>query len=375
MSVSTLLAGVVLVTMTPIAVVMAAASAANLYLLGDAEPVGSMTVPSPPSVSLPDFDGDKDPGLTIDKNSEGINETDPEKYQQWEYDVSGLNVSVTQFVIWAAPKDFNEDKVVEVGAYLMDCGSSCILLDTATKSISGTTTWTRLELPLTITDRSFENGRRLVIKITVPDSSDDDMWFAYATSNYDAHLVVTSMGPPTTTSTTIATTVPKPTTTTIPKPTTTTTPRPTTTTVLEPFETTSTILPTTTTTANVASIDGDTNPGSVATRQTGTAPDSLSEEPVSDSDTTQPPIRVAQAAGELIALSGGNERVTTELFQNANDLEPEVGLMVVFSTVSETISIYWQAAVALGSVTAILLWVGLWKRESKDEKPRAPSKG
>jgi hypothetical protein len=47
--------------------------------------------------------------------------------------------------------------------------------------------------------------------------------------------------------------------------------------------------------------------------------------------------------------------------------------MVVFSTVAETINLYWQAAVALGSVAAILLWIGLWKREKEDEDLQAPT--
>ena len=78
---------------------------------------------------------------------------------------------------------------------------------------------------------------------------------------------------------------------------------------------------------------------------------------------------MASAAGELVALTVATERVTTDLFEAARVLEPEEGLMVVFSTVAETINLYWQAAVALGSVAAILLWVGLWKRETKEQPP------
>ncbi len=48
--------------------------------------------------------------------------------------------------------------------------------------------------------------------------------------------------------------------------------------------------------------------------------------------------------------------------------------MVAFSTIAETINQYWQAAVALGSVASILLWIGLWKREEKDEEIDPSSK-
>jgi hypothetical protein len=88
---------------------------------------------------------------------------------------------------------------------------------------------------------------------------------------------------------------------------------------------------------------------------------------------SQPPIVVARNAGELVALTVGSERVTTDLFAAGRVLEPEEGLMVVFSTVAETINLYWQAAVALGSVAAILLWIGLWKREKEDEDLQAPT--
>ncbi len=44
--------------------------------------------------------------------------------------------------------------------------------------------------------------------------------------------------------------------------------------------------------------------------------------------------------------------------------------MVAFATVTENISLYWPAAVGLGLVASVLLWIGLRKRQPDEERPR-----
>jgi hypothetical protein len=43
---------------------------------------------------------------------------------------------------------------------------------------------------------------------------------------------------------------------------------------------------------------------------------------------------------------------------HSQTIEPEEGLMVAFSTAVETIRIHWMSALALGTLTAILLLIG-----------------
>jgi len=108
-------------------------------------------------------------------------------------------------------------------------------------------------------------------------------------------------------------------------------------------------------------------PQSTTTTQADTATRQSPDEADEDTGTTQATISEEGAASDLVPLSVGNASITTDLFQTARNLNPEDGLMVACSTIAETIDQYWQAAVALGSVAAILLWIGLWKREAKDE--------
>ena len=69
---------------------MALAASTTLYLRGDFEPQGTMAISAPPAQALPNFDPGRDdePGLLLKKSS-GYSESDPTKYQQWEFDASG----------------------------------------------------------------------------------------------------------------------------------------------------------------------------------------------------------------------------------------------------------------------------------------------
>lgn len=56
--------------------------------------------------------------------------------------------------------------------------------------------------------------------------------------------------------------------------------------------------------------------------------------------------------------------------EGRSSFDPQEGLMVAFATVTENISLYWPAAVGLGLVASVLLWIGLRKRQPDEERPR-----
>jgi hypothetical protein len=325
-----------------------------------------MGVTQPLSGALPNVDPERDdePGLLLHKSDLGASETDPMKYQQWKYDVSGQTVSVNEFVIWAAAKDFDDAKTVSFGAYLMDCSATCTVLKSTTRTISNTTTWKRLSLPLTVNQRTFGSGSDLVVKITVLDSSDDDMWFAYSTAAYDARLAVIFTIPTTTT------TIPPPSTT-VPAPNQTTTSTP------PPSATTSTPPPSATTSvqSTTATSPEEPEPSTTSTTPSASAPPTTTP----GASTTSAPVIVAEndsegqtaiAVGAPLVLADDELQTDSALWHASGDINPQEGLMVAFATVTENISLYWPAAVGLGLVASALLWIGLRKRQPDEERPR-----
>lgn len=369
------LLGMVLAMLGPAAAL--AGQDQKLYLEGDDVPTASMTTNTPPAQTLPNFDPDRDdePGLLLQKSALGRLEIDHTKYQQWEHDMSGQTVSVTEFVIWAAVKDFDEEKTGRFGVYVMDCGLICIPLDSATGAVTGGETWKRIDLGLSIRDHYFGPGQDLVVKVVVLNGSEDDMWFAYATAKYPAHLVIDAAQAATTTTTTSTTS-----TTTPPTTTTTTVPTPTTT---APVTTSSTTSPDTTTTTTPAIDDGpppaireDDPPidegEPISGPQTTTTTATTTPQESDDRDTDQPTAASSTGSGtppqrEVVIFSkDGSTSRPGEIFASTGRLDPQEGLMVAFSTMAESIDLQWQAAVGLGSLAALLAWIGLSRRDEDE---------
>ena len=361
-----------------VAIESAAAVGSVLYLRGDSVPSASMSSSPPPSGSLPNFDPGREafPGLLVQKGSGSAGESDPTKYQQWSYPVGGETLSIDEFVIWAAPKDFDEDKTISFNVYVLDCGGSCQVLDSSRVTVSGSG-WSQKTVAVDVTNYTFGAGRSLRVKVVVDNDSDDDGWFAYATSTYPANLALSSPAATTTTTTTAPTTM-----------STTTTP---TTTSTAAMATTTTSATTTSTSNRVSPVAPTTIPlepgtpstttpqteGGVSTTSTtlpalgGTdsggpptdppvGPNDLGSEP---SASPQPggftPVVASPAQDELgnwLAQASGETRAIT----------PEEGLMVAFSTTVETIRTHWSFALALGALTAILLLIGS-RRDHEDE--------
>lgn len=351
---------------------LAALTDLDLYAMGDSEPEGSFSALPPPNVPLPNYDPGRDtaPGLLLQKTDGGVNETDPSKYQQWVGDPSPVTLEIGDFVIWAAIKNFDPDKTGLLSLYLLDCASSCVLLDTAAAKVSGSG-WNQITASFDIR-RTFVLGHSIAVKVVVDDSSEDDMWLAYGTQTYNARLETRVAVPLTTTTTTTTTTSTTTSTTTTTQPTTTTSttaPGNGSTTTTQPGQGTTTTstthpgqdTPTTTT----------TTPGSNATTPAGLGDQSLDttttavpassgvendEEssliaPLGSDDPPPPPPNQPVVVAGSSSQAGG---LTAEIPARI-ELTPQEGLTVAFSTVVQSFRSSWLTLLGLGLLGALLL--------------------
>ncbi len=316
---------------------VALAAASNLYFGADGEPIASMTFSPPPGGALPDFDHDGEKGLTVKKGGDGPTESDPARYQEWAYTFTEKTaLSVANLTVWAGEEDLRGDKEVEFTAYVLECDGSCALLASSTKKLKEKAGWVEVTFGLGTPVRTYQPGMRLIVKIIVTDGSEDDMWFAYGTSAYDAHLKVTEQETTATTSThgpSATTGVSGSTTTEQSGPPTTA------------ATTTSTTIPSTTSTTNAAAISGGGGPGGPSGSD-GNTSGVLGDDPI------------------------GHDLFSPGAFEEAPNLKPQVGLMVVYATVAENVNLYWQVALALGALMTVLLIAGFEEKESEADPSR-----
>jgi hypothetical protein len=357
-------------------VVVSPAMGANvlLYLTGSGEPEASMGPSSPPGGDLPNYDPNRDsaPGLVLAPTGGGVGETDPSKYQEWVFAASGYTLSVSQVVIWAATKDFDVNVTGRLEVYVMDCGSSCEVLASRSANVSGSSSFSKVTIGTPAPSHVFATGRSLVVRVVVPEDSQADVWLAYGTSTYNArvHLSQAVAGTSTTTSST---------------------------------STTSTTTPTTTSTTSHGQGGPPPNPGngqgpppgqpgggqgspgsppgqddatpSDAGPTVSTLPEGTSVTTVraDDGGTASPldaPVSVNRPTPVVFTPSA--QRIIAEVFDTPRDLRPEEGLMVAFATVAESVELYWQAAVGLGTVAAGLLWIGLSGKHDREPRVGRP---
>ena len=346
-------AGLVIFGLTGLTTV-ASAAATSLYLVGNGAPSASLSLQIPPAGAPAT--------VVLEPSGAGAAETNPSRYQQWVYDMSGMTASVNTLTIWARPADPDGERPAAFEAYVMDCAQSCTVLKANSKTLpAGTQTWTSVNLPVKTGPTQFGNGHSLVVKVTVLSSSADDVAFAFGAQEFASVLHLSALSVTTTTTTTLppttTTTTPPTTTTTVPPTTTTTTP-PTTTTTAPPTPSTTTPKSTTSTSATTTST---TVPGTTTT----TEPE---EELLVGGPPGSPPTSAAanldfgEARPEMVTLSDSigmppDDETSTSATRRAG-LRPAEGLGVVFSSVSETFSLYWEIAVALGLLMSTLLMVG-----------------
>jgi hypothetical protein len=166
-------------------VVSATASASRLYLRssGSSTDTWDMTAVAPPnSGSVPDWDGDGDPGLFVKSSGGGENESDPLKWQDWLAPApAAVNGPVTLH-LEASARDFALKKDLHPHVYLYDCNNAltnCTLILAADVHISGWSgllaTWVDRDVPLGPLSHTFLPGRVLRMKLLVGHS---DVWVA-----------------------------------------------------------------------------------------------------------------------------------------------------------------------------------------------------
>lgn len=154
----------------------------------------------PPTEStLHNYDNDRDafPGLLLQKGT-GLTETDPNKYQTWRTGPSakGFSISGTVTVrIWTAMKDFAPGKAGVLTAGIYDCNASdtsCSLVASGTTSLDPwPSAWSEVSIDLGSVSYAFRSSRRMMLKVAVLDTSDDDLWLAYDTTTYNSCLTIT----------------------------------------------------------------------------------------------------------------------------------------------------------------------------------------
>lgn len=191
-------------TTTPLATATVPQVPMALYLGSGGHTSSQPVLPAELAVSpgtLPNYDTDRDgdPGLMI-KKGKGLDETDPTKRQRWAAPIlSPLagQIAIDPVVhVWVATKDFDTGKIgsVEVGVY--DCDAShgdCQLLSYGYEWFDQ---WDfdddfgEVVVTMSPIDHAFAPGRSGVLVIATADDSDDDLWFAYGTSDYPSRIEI-----------------------------------------------------------------------------------------------------------------------------------------------------------------------------------------
>ncbi len=169
-----------------------------LYLgtSGPSSEVWSLSGSAPGTTgSVPDLDGDGNPGLTIKSSGGGENESDPLKVQTWTYVIPStiqLNGPVTLH-LYATPKNFDDDDKVHPHVYLYDCdaGGSCTKIAENDVHVDEwndeATTWTERSITVGSVARTIAAGRELRLKLLVQHT---DTWLAL-TGDYPSGLELT----------------------------------------------------------------------------------------------------------------------------------------------------------------------------------------
>jgi hypothetical protein len=152
--------------------------------------------PPSPSASVPDYDGDSDPGLTIKSSGGGENESDPQKWQEWMYTPAAplvLNGPVT-LNLWATIRQFELNKDAHPHMYLYDCdgaGTNCVKIAENDVHIDdwngGSPSWVLHRVTIGSVTRTMAAGRKLRLRLL---NGHNDLWVAM-TAAYPSSLEVT----------------------------------------------------------------------------------------------------------------------------------------------------------------------------------------
>ena len=177
---------------------LAIADDVHLYLIGlgtDDQPSGTILplgLDRPAAMALPNYGTDRDvaAGLLVQKDSAGVNGTDPAKVQRWR---SGLEVAMrigieASVELDVAAKDFAK-KDIRVQAQLLKCNAvGCESLGVGDKTVRNADRFKRLRIDLGEIDTLVLIGETIELRVAVLDDSEDDAWLAFGTEDYAGRI-------------------------------------------------------------------------------------------------------------------------------------------------------------------------------------------
>lgn len=155
-----------------------------------------VTVPSVGTLYNYDADRDSMPGLLIAKDGSDTNELDNTKVQRWQsaaFAQQTMINSALRLELWTSMVNFDAFKTGSIRAYVEATnGTNSMWSFSQTLAESnwqnGSATWVKKTINFGIINQPIPAGYRLKITLVVPDSSEDDMWFAYDTTAYPSRL-------------------------------------------------------------------------------------------------------------------------------------------------------------------------------------------
>jgi hypothetical protein len=196
----------VLVALTLVVLVpgVALADQENYYLGPDGVPQAQLML-NPLGGEMPNYDRGRDvePGLLLQRSTDGLMEEDATRYQHWQMDLSGQRLAgYPSMVVWSAADGFEAGQRGVFTVYLLDCsasGDDCDRLGSRTSTMDSGAggTWVETIVDFSALDHTFGQGRNLAVRIVVPSASETDLMFAYGYTAQRSRLTVHSEKPET----------------------------------------------------------------------------------------------------------------------------------------------------------------------------------
>lgn len=147
----------------------------------------------PPVASLPNLDTNRDaaPGVLVQKDSAGINTTDPTKVVVFRGQVAQPrhidgDVHIDMYV---APKDFNRSDInLEVGLYACSVADGCQLVERDSHQVRNSRDFRKARFHLHNVDVLLAPGQWVEVRVAVLSNSQDDAWLAFGVDDYDSQI-------------------------------------------------------------------------------------------------------------------------------------------------------------------------------------------
>jgi hypothetical protein len=152
----------------------------------------------PTTATLFNYDANRDafPGIVVKKGGSGQGENNPERHQTWRLASRSSPTTISGDVgiaLWSGTKEFKQNKRGVVTIYLRDfSGSSYTEIGSVTIDRAdwqeGSATWVLNSVAIPVSTYVLPAGHSLELKVIVPSTSQEDMWFAYDTTAYRSHI-------------------------------------------------------------------------------------------------------------------------------------------------------------------------------------------